>query len=364
MTRLLLVYHSRTGTHRRLAEWAARSAERRGAEVRVRQVPALPGDAVGDAGIPVAELDDLRWAQAVIFGSPTHFGSPTATFKRFLDSTSPLWLNNELRRLVVGAMSSSRSRRGGRDSTVLTIQRSVLHWGATVVTGFRSPSNELSPYGVSVSLQAAAPEPAVVGAVDAFVESVISVAADLNGVRRVRCPTIALVADAVDADLAGLADVVAAAVAADGASVVRLGTEAACDPDRLTGIDAVAVGATVRVGLPDVRVVAMLQEWGGSGKKGPLAGMPATGFVLTTAEEDGAEAGVLALYTSLMHAGAVIVPSGRPDEPVLGGAGNPYGTSLAGGASTASWAAAHTEAADHMRRLVRVAGRLGRSEAV
>ncbi|MFD0487899.1 hypothetical protein ACFQ0O_13620 [Saccharopolyspora spinosporotrichia] len=43
MTRLLLVYHSRTGTHRRLAEWAARSAERRGAEVRVRQVPALPG---------------------------------------------------------------------------------------------------------------------------------------------------------------------------------------------------------------------------------------------------------------------------------------------------------------------------------
>lgn len=28
MTRLLLVYHSRTGTHRRLAEWAARKIGR------------------------------------------------------------------------------------------------------------------------------------------------------------------------------------------------------------------------------------------------------------------------------------------------------------------------------------------------
>jgi NAD(P)H dehydrogenase (quinone) len=89
--------------------------------------------------------------------------------------------------------------------------------------------------------------------------------------------------------------------------------------------------------------------------------MPAAGFVVTPDSEDGAETGVLGLYTALMHSGAVIVPAGRSDQLLPHGAGNPYGTSMTAGAGPSGRLAARREAAAHMRELVRVARRLRHS---
>ena len=36
--------------------------------------------------------DDLVWADAIFFGTPTRYGNPTAEMKLFIDKTGRLWL--------------------------------------------------------------------------------------------------------------------------------------------------------------------------------------------------------------------------------------------------------------------------------
>jgi len=359
--RLLIVYHSRSGTHRLLAALAERSARRRGAQVRVRRAVPLPDEDTGDEA-PLVELDDLRWSDAAILGCPTHFGGPTGTFKRFLDSTSPLWRADELRGLVVAAMSSSNSDHGGRDATLLSIHRTAFHWGAVVVPAFHQPTG-CGPLGVSIGVAGIPSDDVLADGVDGLVASVLSVTDRLHAAQQPR-PTVAVIADAADPDLRELADAATDALTALDADVVRLSPHAARHARHLAGIDAVVVGTVVRAGLPDIGTVAMLQEWSGGGAAGRLAGMPAAGFVVTPDAEDGAETGMLGLYTALMHAGAVIVPAGRADQLLPRGAGNPYGTSMAAGADAAGRVAARREAATHLRELVRVARQLRNSALV
>jgi NAD(P)H dehydrogenase (quinone) len=353
--RLLIVYHSRSGTHRGLAGLAARSARRRGAQARVRRVVPLADEDTGDDA-PCVQPGDLRWADAVILGSPTHFGSPTGAFKRFLDSTSPLWRANELRGLAVGAMSSSNARHGGRDSALLAIQRCAFHWGAVVVPPPGRPAAG-GPLGVSVSLTALPADEALADAVDGLVEGVLSVAGRLSVPVGDHRPAVAVIADPGPPELAELADAVAGAITGLDAEVVRLSPQAALDPGDMAGFDALVLGGVVRAGLPDPGTVALVQRWSDTG----LAGLPAAGFVVTPDAEDGAESGVLGLYTALLHAGAVIVPAGRSDHPQPDGAGNPYGTSMPAGACAAARWAARLESAEHMTHLVRVARQLRNS---
>lgn len=73
--RLLIVFHSQSGNAERLADAVIRGA-RRGDGVAVRAVRALD-----------ATLDDLLWAEAVIFGTPENFGYMSGALKDFFDRT-------------------------------------------------------------------------------------------------------------------------------------------------------------------------------------------------------------------------------------------------------------------------------------
>ncbi|HEX6351798.1 NAD(P)H-dependent oxidoreductase [Actinophytocola sp.] len=42
------------------------------------------------ADIAVAGLDNLAWADAVLFGTPTRFGNPTSQLRAFLETTAHL----------------------------------------------------------------------------------------------------------------------------------------------------------------------------------------------------------------------------------------------------------------------------------
>lgn len=98
-----IIYYGATGTVHTLAEAAAEGAEKAGARVRMRRVHELaPASAIDDnpawsrhvretADIPEAALDDLAWADVVLFGTPTRFGTPASQLKAFIDSTGPLW---------------------------------------------------------------------------------------------------------------------------------------------------------------------------------------------------------------------------------------------------------------------------------
>ncbi|MCG2633388.1 MAG: NAD(P)H-dependent oxidoreductase [Gammaproteobacteria bacterium] len=76
MKRLLIIYHSQGGSTEQLAEAVEQGAVESGEPVEVRRLGAF------DAG-----LDDLLWADAVIFGTPENFGYMAGAIKDFLDRT-------------------------------------------------------------------------------------------------------------------------------------------------------------------------------------------------------------------------------------------------------------------------------------
>jgi hypothetical protein len=73
--RLLVLFHSQGGSLARMTDAIVRGASRVD-DVAVRVVRALEGG-----------LDDLLWAQAVLFGTPENFGYMSGALKDFFDRT-------------------------------------------------------------------------------------------------------------------------------------------------------------------------------------------------------------------------------------------------------------------------------------
>lgn len=103
--------------------------------------------------VPEAELEDLEWADAYVFGSPTRFGNVAAQLKQFLDTTGPLWAEGKLADKVVAGFTSAQNPNGGQESTLLSLYNVFMHWGAVIVPPgytagavFEAGGN---PYGVS-----------------------------------------------------------------------------------------------------------------------------------------------------------------------------------------------------------------------
>lgn len=160
-----VIYYSATGNVYRLARAIEEGAREAGAEVRVRKVRELaPEEAIksnqgweqhvaATQDVPEATLEDLEWADAYVFGTPTRFGNVAAQLKQFLDTTGGLWFEGKLADKVVGGFTSAQNPNGGQESTLLSMYNVFMHWGAIVVpTGYTSQEIFASggnPYGVS-----------------------------------------------------------------------------------------------------------------------------------------------------------------------------------------------------------------------
>ncbi|MFE6287753.1 NAD(P)H:quinone oxidoreductase [Streptomyces sp. NPDC057877] len=159
-----IIYYSATGTVHALAEAAAAGAEKAGAHVRVRRVAeTAPAAAVSanpkwqrhledTVDIPDASLDDLDWADAVLFGTPTRFGNPASQLRAFMDTTGPLWFAGRLADKVYSAFTASNTAHGGQESTLLALGNTFYHWGGIIVPpGYTDPIQFRSgnPYGTS-----------------------------------------------------------------------------------------------------------------------------------------------------------------------------------------------------------------------
>lgn len=165
-----VIYYSSTGVNYQLSKWAAESAEEEGSEVRLRKVKELaPEEAIEEnpawkknmeetKDIPEASLDDLEWADAVIFSVPTRYGNVPAQMKQFMDSTGPLWQEGKLENKVVTGMTSAMNIHGGQEQTLLALYATMYHWGTIVVTpGYTDDSlygAGGNPYGTSVAADA------------------------------------------------------------------------------------------------------------------------------------------------------------------------------------------------------------------
>jgi NAD(P)H dehydrogenase (quinone) len=163
-TKLAIVYYSSTGTVDAMARRAAETAEKAGAEVRLRHVRETAPDqavqsqeawaahveAVRDE--PVAEPDDLAWADAVLVGTPTRFGSAASQLQAFIDTLGPLWGQGALADKVYAAFTASQTAHGGQESTLLNLYTNFAHWGGIIVPpGYTDPTKFVdgNPYGAS-----------------------------------------------------------------------------------------------------------------------------------------------------------------------------------------------------------------------
>jgi len=143
--KITVIFYSAYGHIYRLATAIAEGvAEVKGAEPVLLRVPeTLPAAVLEQAGIaaaqkafaqiPVATLDDLEKADAIIFGTPTRFGNMCAQMRAFLDSTGPLWSKGALVGKAGSVFTSSATQHGGQESTILSFHTTLLHQGMIIV---------------------------------------------------------------------------------------------------------------------------------------------------------------------------------------------------------------------------------------
>jgi NAD(P)H dehydrogenase (quinone) len=165
VTKLAIIYYSATGHGTTMAKHVAAAAESAGAEVRMRHVaethdpesfahnPAWTANYEATKDLPAATGDDIVWADAVIFGSPTRFGSPAAQLRTFIDSLGGLWAEGKLADKVYAGYTSSNTLHGGQETTLLSLYITLIHWGGIIVPpGYTDPVKYVdgNPYGVSL----------------------------------------------------------------------------------------------------------------------------------------------------------------------------------------------------------------------
>ncbi|MDY0371127.1 MAG: NAD(P)H:quinone oxidoreductase type IV [Sphaerochaetaceae bacterium] len=166
--KLAVIFYSVGGSNFQMAKWAAEAAKEAGAEVRVLKVGELAPQSVVDSNptwkatveatkdVPLATAEDLEWADAIIFSTPTRFGVMAAQMKQFLDTMGGIWAQGKTINKIVSAMSSAQNPHGGQEATILSLYTVMYHWGAIVVTpGYSDPvvfGAGGNPYGTSVTI--------------------------------------------------------------------------------------------------------------------------------------------------------------------------------------------------------------------
>jgi NAD(P)H dehydrogenase (quinone) len=191
--KLAIVYYSSTGTVDAMARHAATMAEKAGAEVRLRHVEELAPESVVAsneqwaehvrevADEPHATPEDVVWADAVVFGTPTRFGNVSSQLKQFIDTLGPQWGQGQLADKTYAGFTAAQTTHGGHESTLLALYNTIHHFGGILVPpGYTDPVKfaDGNPYGVSHATGAGNDEPLDDAAYDALghlVERVVSV---------------------------------------------------------------------------------------------------------------------------------------------------------------------------------------------
>lgn len=162
MTEILVLYYSRHGSVKEMAEIIARGIESiDGTQARIRSVPPVStvceatDSPVPSEGAPYVTHDDLKECNGIAMGSPARFGNMAAPLKYFLETTGSLWLSGTLVNKPAAVFTSSSSMHGGQEAALLSMIIPLLHHGA-VIAGIPYTNDDLlktssggTPYGAS-----------------------------------------------------------------------------------------------------------------------------------------------------------------------------------------------------------------------
>jgi NAD(P)H dehydrogenase (quinone) len=164
-----VIFYSMYGHIYQMAQAVAEGAAQvPGAQVELLQVEELlSAEVLGKMGavasrqafanVPVATVEHMAEADALIFGTPTRFGMMCAQMRSFLDRTGGLWAKGALIDKVGSVFTSSNTQHGGQESTILSFHTTLLHQGM-ILAGVPYSQPQLSeisqisgcsPYGAS-----------------------------------------------------------------------------------------------------------------------------------------------------------------------------------------------------------------------
>lgn len=146
-TKVLVVYYSSYGHVYRMAQAVVEGAKEAGdVEVRLARIPELEEARramssqewyvkaqEAQSSVPEATLDDLEWADGILWGIPTRYGNMPAQVKQFIDTTGGLWARGALEDRATGIFTSTATIHGGQESTILTSLVPLLHLGMIFV---------------------------------------------------------------------------------------------------------------------------------------------------------------------------------------------------------------------------------------
>jgi len=191
---ILVLYYSRNGHVKKLAEQIAQGIESAGLEARLRTVPAVSTVCeatqpdIPDSGAVYCTEEDLRDCSGLLLGSPTRFGNMAAPLKYFLDGTAGLWMNGSLINKPAGVFTSTSSQHGGQESTLLSMMIPLLHHGM-VISGIPYSEKALhstksggTPYGAT-HVEAEQLSPEEIDLCRAQGKRIATLAKHLNGVK-------------------------------------------------------------------------------------------------------------------------------------------------------------------------------------
>jgi len=129
---VLVMYYSKTGNTKRLAEEIAKGVQ------EVKDVKCVLK--------PVSEVtkDDFLSSDGIIAGSPVYFGTMAAELKQVFDRF--VGIRNEMGDKIGAAFATSADQSGGKETTITSIIHALLIYGMIVVG---DPLDATGHYGVA-----------------------------------------------------------------------------------------------------------------------------------------------------------------------------------------------------------------------
>ncbi len=118
MSKVLIVYYSRSGNTQKMAELIADG-------VKMETDIDVLVKAVQDT-----KVEELLEVDGIIIGSPTYYGSMAAEIKKFIDDS--VKYHRKLEGKIGGAFSSSANIGGGNETTIMDILKCLLIHGMVV----------------------------------------------------------------------------------------------------------------------------------------------------------------------------------------------------------------------------------------
>jgi len=134
MAKVLIVYDSLTGNTEKMAKAVEQGAREAGANVRLKKANE-------------AEISDLEWADGIIIGSPTHFGTMSQKTNALITRSAKIM--NKLENKVGATFTSSLCTSTGAEITLLSLITAMIQHEMVIVGAPRLEPEWPGRYGAT-----------------------------------------------------------------------------------------------------------------------------------------------------------------------------------------------------------------------